>query len=297
MHSPFSTGQPKKARRHAGTALLGALVILGLAACSGQTGPVPLASTTLTPTSSPTPTAAPSLIAIGSPATGAAVPVPVLVTGSVSTAAGSVTVEAQSEDGTVLCRRNIMVGAGTAGAARDWSATLAFLPPKPATAYAEIPVLLRAYEVTPADAANAANPEGAVANLAERTIRVSADLPAVVITSPACGQAVAAGSSLAVSGRTRAVEALFTLQLRGADGTVHVDQDVTSGSVNSGSGGSAGADWAAALIVPTGIPAGDYDLIAVETVATAATNSSTSASTATPQARKPVEFAVQVRVE
>jgi hypothetical protein len=296
MHSPSRPHQPNNrrgsitVRRRTMAALLTFLAIPALAACGGQTGPVPSSVATASPPASPTPTTEPSLIAIESPATGAAGPVPVLVTGTVATAAGSVTVEAQGEDGTVLCRRSVAAGAGAAGSSREWAASLAFLPPKPATAYAEIPVLVRAYETSAPDANN---PAGAITNLVERKIRVSDDLPPIVIAVPACSQTVAAGSPLAVSGRSRAVEALFTLQLRTSDGTVVAEQDVTSGAVSSGSGNAAGAEWTAELALPVGLSSGDYDLVATETVATAAG----STATASPQVQEAAEFAIQLRVE
>jgi hypothetical protein len=262
--------------------LLGLLGILALTACGGQTGPLPSVVATPSVSITPTPTGNPSLIAIGSPATGAAGPVPVLIAGTVATAAGTVTVEAQSEDGTVLCRRTLEAGAGAAGALRDWSATLAFVPPKPATAYAETPVVVRAWET--------GSPEEARTNLAERTIRVSADLPPIVIISPGCGQSVTKGSSLTVTGRTLAIETSFRLHLQGADGQVAAEQAVTSGSVSTGSGDTAGAEWSTTLTLPAELASGDYDLVAAS-VGEDETNA-----TAPPQAASAPEFAIQVRV-
>lgn len=290
MHSPFRpcppvTRQPGTRRLNAAGGMLVLLGAFALTACGGQTGPLPSVVATPPTSITPTPTGEPSLIAIGSPATGAAVPVPVVVAGTVATTAGTVTVEAQSEDGTVLCRRVLDAGAGAVGAVRDWAATLAFVPPKPVTAYAETPVVVRAWET--------GVPDQERINLAERTIRVSADLPPIVIASPACGQSVTKGSSLTVTGRTRAIETSFTLRLQGPGGQVLAEQAVTSGSVSTGSGGAAGAEWSATLALPPALTSGDYDLVA----ASEGTNVVDSSATAPPQTASTPDFAIQVRVD
>lgn len=228
------------------TLSLAVVASAALALLSGCT-PTPPSPTpsSASPTASPSPSASTaSLIAIDKPAASATVHTPVELSGTANTFEGALTVEAVAANGSRLCVRDVMATSGT-GTPGTWSAVLAFPPPDTATA-----VTLRAYSSSPKD--------GSIINLVERSVTVSAERPAIIITSPACGATVAAGSALAVSGSAFVFEAAFTLELRDSSGRPVVTQSVMAAR------GDKESPWSATLTIPPGLAANAYDLVAFD---------------------------------
>ena len=205
----------------------------------GTASPSPSPPATSSPTPEPTP-----LITIDNPADGATVSVPVAMSGTANTFEASLSVDALSEAGDILCVRNIMAtsGSGTPG---TWETTLAF-PPQDA----DMPVTLRAYEFSADD--------GSMVNLVEREITVSAERPRIIIATPACGETVVPGGTLEVTGSAFVFEAALTVELRDASGQAVVTQNVTAADANQES------PWQASLVIPADLLGGMYDLVAFD---------------------------------
>jgi hypothetical protein len=217
-----------------------ACLMLATGCAGGGTAlPSPSPSVSSSPTPEPTP-----LITIGGPANGETVPVPVAMTGTSDTFEAALTVDALDATGQPLCVRHIMAtsGSGTPG---TWETTLAF-PPKDA----EIPVKLRAYELSAKD--------GSMVNLVERAVTVSAERPPIIITTPACGDSVAPGGTLTVTGTALVFEAALTIELRDASGVAVATQNAMAAS------GSEESPWRALLTIPAGLAVGMYDLVAFD---------------------------------
>lgn len=206
---------------------------------SGCGGPTPAGPSSSTPSTPAVP-----LISIDSPAADATTVTPVELSGTADTFEAALTVDALDASGSSLCVRNITAtsGSGTPG---TWATTLAFPPPDAAA-----PVTIRAYSFSAAD--------GAIENLVERTVTVSTERPPIFITSPGCGEVVAPGSTLTVSGRAFVFEAALTLQLRDAAGTAVVELQVMAAR------GDEESPWSVALAVPAGLTPGAYDLVAYD---------------------------------
>jgi len=238
-------------RRGLSGAALAAVVLVMSTACASEgtspTGsPTPTSTTaTATPTPTPTPTAtADPLISIDMPTAGSTVATPVEMSGTANTFEAALTVDALDAAGTQLCVRSIMAtsGSGTPG---TWQTTLAFPPPAKSG-----PITLRAYDYSAKD--------GSMENLVERKATVSADHPAIFITSPTCGQQIAPGSTLTVKGRALVFEAMFTLELRNAAGATIVNTEVTAES------GTEESDFTATMALPADAVSGYYDLVAFD---------------------------------
>lgn len=184
------------------------------------------------------------MISIDVPRAAATVQIPVEMSGTANTFEAALTVDALDAAGTQLCVRSIMAtsGSGTPGI---WQTTLAFPPPAKSE-----PVTLRAYDYSAKD--------GSMENLVEREVTVSADHPAINITSPTCGQQVAPGSTLTVKGRALVFEAMFTLELRDAAAATIVNTQVTAES------GSEESNFTATLAIPSDAVSGYYDLVAFD---------------------------------
>ena len=227
------------------TVTLVATVCLSLvtACASGGGSASPSPSATVTPAPTPTPESTP-VISIDRPEDGQPLSVPVTMSGTANTFEAALTVDALDEAGDQLCVRHIMAtsGSGTAG---KWETTLAF-PPQDT----DMPVTLRAYELSSKD--------GSKVNLVDRKVTISPERPPIVITTPVCGDMVAPGGTLAVTGTAFVFEAALTVELRDASGAAVVTQNVTAES-----GGEESA-WRAFLAIPANLAVGMYDLVAFD---------------------------------
>ncbi len=225
------------------------ILTLGMTGCAprGPTSPTPSPLPTAGETPTPTPAPTASIITIEVPADGTRVAVPLAMSGAANTFEAALRIDAIGPTGAVLCVRDILAtsGSGTPG---TWSTSLAFPPP-----VGDQEVTLRAYELSAED--------GAIVNLVERNVTVSADRPAIFITAPVCGTTLAAGSTLSVTGRAFVFEAQLTLELRDASGSAVASKHVVAAR------GDAESDFAATITIPTGLPIGSYDLVAFSTSA------------------------------
>ena len=236
-------------RRGLSVAALAAILLLTSAACASEPpsptqSPTPTSSTAEpTPTPTPTATSVPR-IAFESPPAESTVSTPVAVSGTADTFEAALVLDALDAAGKQLCVRSITAtsGSGTPG---TWQTTLAFPPPAKAA-----PVTLRAYDFSAKD--------GSMQNLVQRKVTVSAEHPAIFITSPTCGEEVAPGSILTVTGRALVFEAMFTLELRDSAGVTVVNTQATAES------GTEESNFTAALAVPADAVSGYYDLVAFD---------------------------------
>ena len=229
--------------------------ILGLAACSS--GPAPSASPTpsasasptptVTPTSTPTPTPTPgAVIDLVVPADGATVNVPVMMSGTSNTFEAALTVDALTAVGDLLCVRHIMASSGS-GTPGTWQTTLDFVPPSDTQ---NTSVTLRAYELSAKD--------GAMINLVDRVVAVSPAHAVIMLTSPTCGDVVAPGANLAITGLATVFEAALTVELRNQAGTVVFSKDLLAEE------GGVESLFGAVITVPAQLPAGFYDVVAFD---------------------------------
>ncbi|GAA3872966.1 hypothetical protein GCM10022381_14980 [Leifsonia kafniensis] len=198
------------------------------------------------PSSAPTAEADP-LISFERPVEGTTVSVPFLVAGSANTFEAALTVEASVAGGGILCALDLLAtsGSGTPG---TWQGTIAFPPPESAGS-----VTLRAYAHSAKD--------GSPTDLVAQTITVSAERPAIFLTTPVCGDIVDAGQLLAVTGRAEVFEAALTIELRDASGTALLAQQVVADEC------CVESNFAVLLSVPAGLAAGSYDVVAFTTSA------------------------------
>ena len=264
------------------TVLLAAVAVL-LAACSGSsplmptatpesTGqPAPIRSTpsdSTPPSSAPgspsveqppnqtprSPSAAPEqdsapasepAITMLRPAAGATLMVPLTLSGTANTFEAALTVDALNAAGDYLCIRHLTAtsGSGTRG---TWQTWLAFAPTHDS---GTAPVTLRAYELSARD--------GSMTNVTERQISLSAAHPAIVMTTPACGDVVSPGSQLAVTGSATVFEAALTVELRDSGGAVRVSRNLMTAE------GGVPSAFSDLIPIPAGLPGGYYDLVAL----------------------------------
>lgn len=209
-------------------------------------------STTPPPTPSPSASASPSalpddeLISILSPSDGATVSVPITAGGTANTFEAALTLDVMNEAGDVLCIKRIMAtsGSGTPG---TWETVLGFGPEREDT---DSPITLRAYEISPKD--------GSAINVVERRLILSPERPAIMLTSPVCGDTVAAGGVFAVQGLATVFEAALTIELRDASGAVVLARNLMTAD------GSMESNFGEFVTVPADIPSGYYDLVAFD---------------------------------
>ena len=234
--------------------LVALLLVTALAACAPGPAPTPTpsasssatASGTATPTDTPPATSGP-VIQIDSPMADARVTVPVTASGTANTFEAALTLQLLTEAGDTLCVREIMAtsGSGTEG---TWQTDLAFVPPD-----SDQPAVLRAYERSAED--------DSPINVVEVPLVVTPERPPIIIVTPVCGDTVAPGGQIAVTGRAQVFEAQFTLELRDAAGTAVLSQEVTAES------GTEESNFSALLTVPADLPGGFYDLVGYDTSA------------------------------
>ena len=179
------------------------------------------------------------------PAAGTTLMVPLTLSGTANTFEAALTVDARNAAGEYLCIRHLTAtsGSGTRG---TWQTRLAFAPTHDSGTE---PVTLRAYELSARD--------GTISNVTERQILLSATPPAIVLTTPACGDVVSPGSQLAVTGIATVFEAALTLELSDSAGAVRVSLDLMT---DEGGVPSAFSDL---LTIPAALPGGYYDLVAL----------------------------------
>jgi hypothetical protein len=235
---------PRRAAQSA--ACTGAILLLATG-CVGVPGPTatPSPSATVSPAPTPSPSdSSPSAIEIQSPADGATVTVPITMRGTANTFEAALTVDAVNEAGEFLCIRHIMAtsGSGTSG---TWETPLAFAPPSDTGIS---PVTLRAYEVSAKD--------GAMLNLVERKVLLSPTRPAIMLTSPVCGDVVAPGGILAIQGLATVFEAALIVELRDASGTAVFSKNLMTEE------GNVESRFSDLATMPAGLVPGFYDLVA-----------------------------------
>jgi hypothetical protein len=225
--------------------LLAVSLALVLASCGDDDDPTPTASPseTAAPTAEATADTEPA-ITIDAPADGATVQVPFEASGTANVFEAALTIDVLGNAaGSVLCQRHIMASSGS-GTRGTWAATLAFPPPE-----VDSPATFRAYSFSARD--------GAMENVVERAIVVSAERPNIVIESPSCNDEVAEGSTLTVSGMAQVFEAQLRVEIRDAAGTALLTQDVLAASGVEYSPWTATFDLSSA---PVGV--GFYDVVA-----------------------------------
>jgi hypothetical protein len=223
-------------------ALAALFAVVALTSCAPGPGQSPTTSPTDgSPTSSP-PTATAPAIVIESPAEGATVSVPFIVSGEANTFEAALTVEVVDQSGTGMCVRQLMAtsGSGTPG---TWEGTLAFPPEVDA-----LPVMLRAYAHSAKD--------GSIIDLVEYPITIAPDRPPIILTSPACGQVYEVGSLILVTGTANLFEAALTVDVRDASGTTVATLQVTADEC------CVESNFSSRLTLPADIPPGLYDVVA-----------------------------------
>ena len=232
--------------RHRTTSLFTlSIAILAITACGYGGGTPPYGSPPpgSSGTPAPTATAGDPLIRILEPAPGATVTTPVTLSGTANTFEAQLVVDAQNEAGDTLCVRHVSAtsGSGTEG---SWSTVLGIVPETDTDA----PVVLRAYERSAED--------DSIVNLVERAVTLSAERPAIFLTSPVCGDTVASGGALSVQGRAMVFEAALTVELRDAAGTVVFSRNLLSEE------GGVESNFGELVTLPADLPGGFYDLVA-----------------------------------
>ncbi|MET0888201.1 MAG: Gmad2 immunoglobulin-like domain-containing protein [Mycetocola sp.] len=234
-----------------GVAIRAAAVLAGLVFVTGCTlTPDPTASPSPEPSvSSPAPSETPSsppqidAITIDSPPDGARVPVPVSANGTANTFEAALTVDVMNEANEILCVRHVLAtsGSGTRG---TWQARLGFAPQRDT----DEPVTLRAYELSASD--------GSMTNLVERPLTLSPEHPPIFLTSPVCGDVVAAGGAMSVQGLATVFEAALTVEVRDAAGAAVFSRNMMTAE------GGVESPFGEFITIPADLPAGFYDLVA-----------------------------------
>lgn len=168
---------------------------------------------------------------------------PIEASGTANTFEAALVVDVVNEAGDFLCIRHEMAtsGSGTPG---TWDATLGF-PPQRDT---DEPVTLRAYEISAQD--------GSIINLVERQLVLSPEHPPIFLTSPVCGDVVAAGGPLAVQGLATVFEAALTIELRDSAGTAVFTRNLMTAE------GGVESPFGEIVTLPAGLSPGFYDLVA-----------------------------------
>jgi hypothetical protein len=210
---------------------------------SGPPTILPPASPSASPATTPPGTAEPA-ISITSPTAGETVSVPFTVTGEANTFEAELTVDVLDESGLTACVRGVTAtsGSGTPG---TFEAVLAFGPE-----VGPLPVMLRAYAHSARD--------GSMMDLVEVPITVAPDRPAIILTSPTCGQVYRAGSPVMVTGVAAVFEAALTVEVRDASGTAVVALQVMAENC------CVESQFSSSLTLPADLPAGRYDVVAYD---------------------------------
>lgn len=218
---------------------VGFLLVTGCAA-----NPGPTASSSPPPSETPSSPPVADVITIDGPSDGARVTVPVEAEGTANTFEAALTVDVVNEAGDILCMRHIMAtsGSGTRG---TWQTRLGFAPEQDIAA----PVTLRAYELSAND--------GSMINLVERRITLLPERPPILLTSPICGDVVAAGGALSVQGLATVFEAALTIELRDAAGAAVFSRNLMTAE------GGVESPFGEFITIPASLPAGFYDLVAL----------------------------------
>jgi hypothetical protein len=226
-------------------ALLVAVLGLAVSGCDGddENGVDGTATTAATAAVSPTTDASDGAITIDEPAEGAAVTVPIAVSGEANVFEGALIVEAVDTSGRSICRRGVQATSGT-GTPGTWETLLAFAPPTRGG-----PMTLRAFSLSPRD--------GSEENVVARQVELSGERPNIVIEQPGCGFEAAEGTILAVAGTAAVFEATLQLELIDAAGNQVRQQTEMTAS------GTEEAPWSAAVDL-RGLEPGPYTLIAYE---------------------------------
>jgi hypothetical protein len=180
-------------------------------------------------------------ITIDQPPDGAAVTVPLALSGTADVFEAALSVAVSDASG-VLCERRLQATSGT-GTRGTWTATMAFSPPVQRES-----ITVRAFSVSPKD--------GSEINAVTRRLQLAPDVPGIVIAQPRCGADVPGGASLAVSGTASVFEAALAVELRTSSGTVVAAMHVTADA-----GAPATGSWSTRLDL-NGIAAGTYELVA-----------------------------------
>jgi hypothetical protein len=143
--------------------------------------------------------------------------VPFTVSGTANVFEGALTVDVLGNAvGLLSCTRHVQASSGT-GTPGTWEGVIAFPPPDTAS-----PITIRAYAFSAQD--------GSMEHLVERSVTVSDERPNIVITSPRCGDEVAAGSTFTVTGMAQILEAALSVDVRDASGAALLTQNVMAGS-------------------------------------------------------------------
>jgi hypothetical protein len=225
------------------------LVCALAAACGDDDGPAP-AATSAPPTAAASPSSGPAgsptsetpgaFIEIDEPADGASVSVPFTARGSANVFEAALTVQVVDDSGAVVCERSVQAtsGSGTPG---TWEAEVAFVPPA-----SETEMTLRAFSLSARD--------GSEENVVQHAIRVSAEEPNIIITSPECGQHVQALTTLTVEGIATAFEATLTVEMRDMSGDVVRSEVVTADNAERG-------NWQTTFDL-TGLNTAQYEIVA-----------------------------------
>ena len=169
--------------------------------------------------------------------------VPLEADGTANTFEAALTVDAINAAGDILCMRRV-TATPSSGAPGVWQAVLGFAP----QGDTEEPITLRAYEESAED--------GSIINLVERQLTLSAEHPAIFLTSPVCGDVVAAGGPLAVQGLATVFEAALTIELRDAAGNAVFTHNLMTAE------GGVESPFGEIVTLPAGLTVGFYDLVA-----------------------------------
>jgi len=169
--------------------------VMFLSACKEAEAPTPEATVTTTPAA----TATQPAIIVAEPRDGAEVTVPVTVSGTASVFEGTVIIAVESADGSeTFCKTFATATEGGPGRG-SFEAQMAFPPPPEATA-----ARIRVYSESAKD--------GSIQDLVSVPVTISADQPAIVVTSPLCGDEVR--SPVTVTGTASVFEAALVVVVK-----------------------------------------------------------------------------------
>ena len=93
-------------------------------------------------------------------------------------------------------------------------------------------------------------------DLVQREVTVSAERPVIFLTTPVCGDRVAPGGTLAITGRATVFEAALMLEVRDATGGVVLSQPVMADEC------CVEDNFGTLLALPADLTAGNYDVVA-----------------------------------
>jgi hypothetical protein len=156
---------------------------------------------------------------------------------------GALTIDALGNAaGLVLCKRHVQATSGT-GTPGTWAGVLAFTPLD-----TPVPITLRAYSFSAQD--------GSMQNLVERHATVSNKLPAITISSPACGAEIP-GDQLQVSGQALVFEAVLNVDIRDSSGQAVMTKMVMAAR------GDERSPWSTTFDI-SGLSPGFYDVVAYD---------------------------------